>query len=95
MGMDGLSGAQLCKADCYINDHCMNHLIYGDDICVVASTAIALQKLLDVCYKHGITNDLIYNPLKFACMVFKSCRFKLYCPTVAIEDECLHTFKYL
>ena len=54
--------------------------------------------ILNVCYEYGITNDLIYNPLKSVCMVFKPRRFKLYCPTVAIGDECLKyvdTFKYL
>ena len=31
--MDGLSGAfSLYKADCYINDQCMDRLIYADDI---------------------------------------------------------------
>ena len=70
--MNGLSGAlSLCKAGCYIDDQCMNHLMYADDICVMAPTAIALQKLLDVCYEYGITNDLLYNPLKSVCMVFK------------------------
>ena len=97
--MNGLSGAlSLCKAGCYIDAQCMNHLMYADDICVMAPSAIALQKLLDVCYEYGITNDLIYNPLKSVCMVFKPRRFKLYCPTVAIGDECLKyvdTFKYL
>ena len=89
--MNGLSGAlSLCKAGCYIDDQCMNHLIYADDICVMAPTAIALRKLNDVCYEYGITNDLIYNPLKSVCMVFKPRRFKLYCPTVAIGDECLN-----
>ena len=96
--MNGLSGAlSLCKAGCYINDQCMNHLMYADDICVMAPTAIALQKLLDVCYEYGITNDLIYNPLKSVCMAMPR-RFKLYCPTVAIVDKYLKyvdTFKYL
>ena len=97
--MNGLSGAlSLCKAGCYIDAQCMNHLMYADDICVMAPSAIALQKLLDVCYEYGITNDLIYNPLNSVCMVFKPRRFKLYCPTVAIGDECLKyvdSFKYL
>ena len=97
--MNRLSGAlSLCKAGCYIDAQCMNHLMYADDICVMAPSAIALQKLLDVCYEYGITNDLIYNPLKSVCMVFKPRRFKLYCPTVAIGDECLKyvdSFKYL
>ena len=91
--MNGLSGAlSLCKAGCYIDDQCLNHLMYADDICVMATTAIVLQKLLDVCYEYGITND------KFVCMVFKPRRFKLCCPTVAIGDECLKyvdTFKYV
>ena len=42
--MNGLSGAlSLCKAGCYIDEHGMNHLMYADDICVMAPTAIALQ----------------------------------------------------
>ena len=66
----------------------MNHFMYADDICVMAPTAIVLQKLLDVCYEYGITtNDLIYNPLKSVCMVLKHRRFKLYCPTVAIGSK--------
>ena len=43
--------------------------MYADAICVMAQMAIALQKLLDICYEYGITNNLIYNPLKFVCMV--------------------------
>ena len=95
--MNGLTGAlSLCKAGCYIDDQCMNLLMYADDICVMTPTAIAAQKLLDVYYEYVITNDLIYNPPKSVCMVFKLRRFKLYCPTVAIGDECLKyvdTFK--
>ena len=35
--MNGLSRAlSLCKAGRYIDDQCMNHLMYGDDICVMA-----------------------------------------------------------
>ena len=98
LNMNGLSAAfSLCKAGCYIDDQCMNHLMYADDICVMAPT-IEQRLLLAVCYEYGITNDLIYNPLKSVCMVFKPRHFKLYCPTVAIGDECLKyvdTFKYL
>ena len=51
--------------------------MYADDISVMAPTTIALQKLLDVhvCYEYGITNDLVRNPPKFACIVFKPRRF--------------------
>ena len=44
--MNGLSRAlSLCKAGCYIDDQCMNHLMYSDDICVMEPTAIALAKV--------------------------------------------------
>ena len=26
----------LCKSRCYINEQCMNHVIYADDICLLA-----------------------------------------------------------
>ena len=83
--MNGLSGAlSHCKAGCYINEQGMNHIMYADDIFVMAPTAIALQKLLDVCFKYSIANDLLFNPVKSVCIVFKPCRFKLYCSTIFI-----------
>ena len=51
------------------------------------TTAIALQKLFDVCFEYSIANDLLFNPVKSVCIVFKPCRFKLYCPTVSIGTE--------
>ena len=63
--MNGLSGAlSHCKDGCYINEQCMNHIMYVDDICVMAMTAIALQKLLDVRLEYSIANDLIFNHVK-------------------------------
>ena len=97
--MNGLSSALLHhKAGCYINEQCMNHIMYADDICVMAPTAIALQKLLDVWFEYSIANDLLFNPVKSVRIVFKPCRFKLYCPTVSIGTERLtyvNTVKYL
>ena len=34
----------LCKSGCYIDDQCMNHVLYADDICLMAPSAIDLQK---------------------------------------------------
>ena len=97
--MNGLSSAlSHCKAGCYINEQCMNHIMYADDICVMAPIAIALQMLLDVCFEYSIANDLLFNPVKSVCIVFKPCRFTLYCTTVSIGIEPLtyvNTVKYL
>ena len=40
----------LCKSGCYIDDQCMNHVMYADDICLMAPSAISMQKMLDVCF---------------------------------------------
>ena len=62
--MNELSGAlSHCKAGCYINEQCMNHIMYADDICVMAPTAIALQKLLDVCFEYSILQTICYSTL--------------------------------
>ena len=36
-----------CKSGCYINEQCMNHVIYmyADDICLLAPSAIGLQQM--------------------------------------------------
>ena len=39
----------MCKLGCYIDDQCMNHVMYADDICRLAPSAIGLQRMLDVC----------------------------------------------
>ena len=60
--------------------------------------AIALQMLLDVCFEYSLANDLLFNPVKSVCIVFKPCHFKLYCPIVSIGSEPLtyvNTVKYL
>ena len=33
----------------------------ADDISVTTSTAIVVQKLIDILYKYDITNDLMYH----------------------------------
>ena len=70
----------------------------ADDICVMAPTATVLQKFLDVCFEYSIANDLLFNPVKSVCIVFKPCRFKLYCATVSIGTEpmpyYINTVKY-
>ena len=88
----------MCKSGCYINEQCMNHVMYADDICLLAPSAIGLQRLLDVCFDFSISNDIMFNPIKSVCVVFKYKSNKLYCPTVSLDCDILeytaHT-KYL
>ena len=63
--------------------------MYADDICLLAQTASAMQSILDVCYEYGTDNDILFNPIKSVCTVFKPKAYKLYIPTVVIGQEAL------
>ena len=42
--------------------------MYADDICLLALSALGLQKLLDVCYNFNQCNDIVFNSLKSVYM---------------------------
>ena len=44
----------LCKSGCYIDDQCMNHVMYADDIRLMAQSAVVLQKMLDVYFDFSL-----------------------------------------
>ena len=65
----------MSNVGCYIIDgQCMNHLMYADDICLLAPTAIAMQQLLEICNDYGVARDITFNPLKSVCLVFYTCK---------------------
>ena len=78
-----------CNAGCYINDMCINHVMYADDICLLAPSASAMQSLLDVCYDYGSDNDILFNPIKSVYTIFKPKAYKLYLPPVFIGSDAL------
>lgn len=46
---------QKCKIGCMVGDRCVNHVMYADDLIVVAG----LQQLLRVCTNYGVQyNDI-------------------------------------
>ena len=46
-----------CKAGCHLIETVTNHVMYADDIGLIASSAIALQKMLNLCYEFSQSND--------------------------------------
>jgi len=56
---------------CHIHNYCTNHVFYADDICVIAPSPSGLQGLLNICAKFGFKNDIVHNPIKLLCIVFK------------------------
>ena len=46
------------RSGCFIEHQCINHVMYADNICLLARTALGLQKPLDVCYSFSQCNDI-------------------------------------
>ena len=60
-----------CNLGCHINNVCVNHLFYADDLCIMAPSPVGLQRLIDICANYGFENDLLFNRSKSVCMVVK------------------------
>ena len=57
------------KIECMLDEVCFNHHD-ADELCLLAPCSIALPKLLDICHKYDVEHDVIYNSLKYVCIVF-------------------------
>ena len=98
--MDDLS---ICLNDtgigCNINGYILNHFVYADDMCLVASSAKGLQTLLDKCITYTQLHGIVYNSKKSVCMCIKSSKYKLVnLPSVKLGEQILQyvtTYKYL
>ena len=63
--MDDLSNVLIRSGvGCYIDNVCVNHVFYADDLCLMAPCAIALQELLNICHSYSIIVDLNFNAKK-------------------------------
>ena len=61
---------------CRYQGSLVNHIMYADDVCVFAHSASGLEKLLDGLVPLAGQLDIVFNPLKSACMTFTSKNFK-------------------
>ena len=59
------------KFGCSIDNLCMNHVMYADDICLNAPSPAALQGLINICYDFSVRNDLSFYSFKSDCMAFQ------------------------
>ena len=86
------------RSGCFIGHQCINHVMYADDICLLAPSALGLQKLLEMCYGFSQDNAIIFNSLKSVYVVFRPKKYKLFCLPVYLHREKLsriHETKYL
>ena len=56
---------------CQIDNVCVNHVMYADDICLMAPSPAALQNLINICYDFSLQSNLTFNSSNSFCMVFK------------------------
>ena len=75
------------KYGCCIEGVTTNHLFYADDLCILAPSPMGLQGLLDICSDFGNQNDVLFNPLKSMCLVFKPQRYSLTPPCMCIGQN--------
>ena len=76
----------------------MNHVMYTDDICLMAPSPAALQELINICYDFSVRNDLSFNSSKSYCIVFKPKSYKLSCPLLCMDIQVMNyadNVKYL
>ena len=87
------------RSVCFIWHQCINHVMYADDICLLAPSALGLQKLLEMSYGFCKDNDIIFNFLNSVYVVFRPPpKKKLFCPPVYLHKEKIsriHETKYL
>ena len=63
---------------CHIDDLCINHVFYSDDLCLMAPCAITFQELINLCYDYySIEIDMNVNALKSYCIAFTPKLYKL------------------
>ena len=71
---------------CHINDLCINHVFYADDLCLMAPCAIALQELIGLCYEYSVVIDLNFNATKSYCVALITPKlYKLALPSLHIN----------
>ena len=87
------------KIGCIVTNMIVNHLMYADDIVLIAPSSLGLMKLLETCQQFGIENDSKFNSTQSAILPFlpdDEKKFKI--PTFYLSNEVIpvvSSFKYL
>ena len=79
------------SAGCCINNVLINHLMYADDVVLMAPSAKGLQKLIDECFAYGKVHNIKFNCLKTVCMLVpRNGKSNIHCkPNLYVGDKIL------
>ena len=60
-------------------------MFYVDARCIMAPCAIALQKMIDLCYEYSVDIDLNFNETNSYCVALTTKLYKLALPSLSIN----------
>ena len=55
-----------------LNSNPVNHIMYADDLVLIAPSVAGMNKILKLCKGFGSQHDIKYNPTKSCSMSFRS-----------------------
>ena len=88
-----------CRVGCCVGNVIINHLMYADDLVILAQSVAGLSKLLRICESFGESNDIVFNQKKSASLYFISKMLKgAHLPNVYLNGvlvEQVDSVKYL
>ena len=87
------------RVGCMINDSCLNHILFADDLCCFSPSLTGLQNLVDECNAYASSHDIVFNYRKSAGVLFSPKNFKLSKPPFLLlgldKIEFVDRVKYL
>ena len=80
---------------CYINNTCVNHLVYADDMVLLAPSPRALQGLIDTAAKYFVDNGLMINRKKTKCMaIIPLCNKEIHIPSFYVHGTTISRVRH-
>ena len=67
-----------------IGDNLINHLLYSDDLCLIALSSAGMPTLLGTCHVYATSHQLSYNATKTFSLCFKQNQIKITLPSFAL-----------
>ena len=64
------------RQGCIINGVPVNHIMYADDVVLIAPSAHALQLFLNLCDSYASDHGIVYNTKKTVCMCVNPTQLK-------------------
>ena len=88
---------QKLPAGCYCGDMVVNHLMYADDIVLLAPSGKGVQTIIDATYAYGNAYDIVFNITKSMVMFYDTLKIGQ-AANIMLGDTVLsvtQTYRYL